>query len=128
MAQRNQQFNQGNVNDTSIASIGHRISHLEGQVGADGRGAHQPLNRNSTIDNSWISDKSLPTYDNVMGSFDTYHDGSPDRRGNPFARAAANSSGADESFGPSVDGSLIMNKSDLQASVEAGAALGGPRQ
>jgi len=113
-----------------VSSIGHRISHLEGQIGVDGRGAHQPLNRNSTIDNSWISDKSLPTYDNVMGSFDTNYasmETSPDKRGNPWVRAGANSSAADESFGPSVDGSLIMNKSDFldkSASVDAGPFAG----
>lgn len=126
MAHHNQQFNQKGANDTSMNSVGHRISHLEGQTGVDGRGAHQPLNRSSTIDNSWISDKSLPTYDNVMGSFDTNQtsmETSPDKRGNPWARALVNSSGADESFGPSVDGSLIMNKSDFMdksASVDAG--------
>ena len=68
----------------------------------------------------------MPTYDNIMGSFDTHHDTSPDRR-QPFARAAVNSSGADESFGPSVDGSLILNKSDLQVSVDASGAHGGAR-
>jgi len=115
------------ANDLSVASIGHRISHIEGQAGVDGRGAHQPLNRNSTIDNSWISDKTLPTYDNILGSFDTYQDTSPDKRGQPFGRAAVNSSAADESFGPSVDGSLMLNKSDLQVSVEAGGAQAGTR-
>ncbi len=70
----------------------------------------------------------MPTYDGHVGSFDTNTHSmqtDPDRaaRGNPWRPANTSTSGIDESFGPSVDGSIMLNKSDF---IDKGQLDAGP--